>query len=101
MTSVVGEAERNDIAEHLVQPAVVQMEVDEPWPRQFDPLDVRRWVGGQPFRQLRRQLARVAPGGLRSGERDVRRPVPVLATGRPLEMHGHGRVDPRGHEGVT
>ena len=57
-----------------------------PGPAISTALDVRRRVGVEALDELGGELARVATGRLGRGQRDVGRPVAVLAPGRPLEV---------------
>ena len=59
------------------------------------------WRGGsadEVVDELLGELARVAPGGLGRGHGHVRRPVAVLAPGRPLEADLGRRLDADGDE---
>ncbi len=91
----------DDVRQHGGEPRGPQVEVHEAGAGELDPLDVRRRVGGQLRGEGRGELPRRATGLLGRGQGHVRRPIAVLAPRRPLELHGRGRVDADGHEGVA
>jgi hypothetical protein len=69
------------------------VEVDEPRTGDLDPHDVLRGVLGEVAGQLLGQVAGLAAGGLGRRERDVRRPVAVLAASRTLQLDDGRRFD--------
>ncbi len=81
------------VREDLVQPGVVEVEVDEPRTGQLHPFHVGGQVRVEPRSQLLGHLARLASVGLGRGQRHVRGPVAVLAAARPLEVDLGGRLD--------
>ena len=88
--------------QHIVQPGVGEAEVEEARPRDLDRDHMRGRRGGELVGELLGELAGVASGSLGGGERDVRRPVAVLASRRPLEVDRVGqRVDRQRDERVT
>ena len=85
---------RDDVGEHVVQPRRRQPEVDEAGPGDLDRVDVREVHRLEGTDQVAGDVARVPTGGLGRGERDVARPVPVLAARGTL----HRPVDGGGVE---
>ncbi len=92
-------AGRDHVEEHVVEPRVVEVEVDEAGASHLGPLDVRRRGGVQPFDELRGQLARHSPVALGRRHGHVGRPVAVLSPTGPLEVDRLGRLDARIGEG--
>ena len=91
---VVVDAAGDDVVQHLVEPRVVEPEVHEARSGDLDLGDVRQIGRVQMIGQLGRELAGVATGRLRGGERHVRRPVAVLGDPGAFEHDLAGRLDP-------
>ncbi len=91
---VAVDAALDHLAEHLVQPRVVEAEIHEARPGDVDALDVRDVRAVQRVGQLHRQLAGVATRGLCGGQRDIGRPVAVLGDPWALEHDLTRRLDP-------
>ena len=90
------------LTQHVVQPAVVEVEVHEPRPRHLHPAHVGRRVGGDVVRQLLRQVAGVPPGGLGADQRHVGGPVAVLGAGGAPDLdRGRQGLDTRAGERAT
>ena len=90
------------LAQHVVQPAVVEVEVHETRPRHLHLPHVRGRIGGDVPGQLLRQIAGVPPGRLGAHQRHVGGPVAVLgASGAPDLDRGRQRLHARAGERAT
>ena len=89
----------HDVPQHVVEPGVVQTEVDETGPRDLDARHVPRRILLDDLGDVGSQLARLAARGLGRDEGHVAGPVTVLASRRPLEPDDGRGLDLQAHQG--